>query len=107
MTGYTMVRLNSSLDKIFTDCIFKYYPNKPEKVLNQIKQTHGGSRYDSQFGRRMRGSGAYDEHIKQLHKISCQKYFKTKGFPAFDYSAFIRNGQLGFFNLQTQVILPP
>ncbi len=103
MAGYSMVRLNGSLDKIFTDWIFKYYPNKAEKVLNQIKETLGGSLNDSQFGRRMRGSGAYAEHIKQLHKISCQKYFKTKGFPPFDYSAFIRNGQLVFFNLQTQV----
>ncbi|WP_341228060.1 PA0069 family radical SAM protein [uncultured Arcticibacterium sp.] len=95
--GYTMVRLNGSIAQIFTDWIYKTFPNKAEKVLNQIKECHGGTLNDSQFGRRMRGEGKYAEHIKQLHKISCQKYLAGRSFPAYSYDAFMRNGQFGLF----------
>jgi len=95
--GYTMVRHNGSIGQIFTDWIFKYYPNKADKVLNQIKETHGGSLNDSQFGRRMKGEGKYSEHIKQLHKISCKKYLAGRRFPPYNYDDFVRNGQLGLF----------
>jgi DNA repair photolyase len=97
MSSYILVRLNGSIGPIFTDWIHKYFPNKAEKVLKQIKETHQGSLGDNQFGRRMKGDGVYAEHIKQLHKLSCKKYFSGKGFPPFDLNAFIGNGQLSLF----------
>lgn len=73
--GYTMVRLNGAVGDIFSDWLEKNYPDKCQKVLNQIKISHGGKLSDSRMGTRMRGEGAYAEQVKQLFKIARAKYF--------------------------------
>jgi len=95
--GYTVVRLNGSVGEIFSEWIHKSIPNKAEKVLNQIKEMHGGRINDSDFGRRMTGEAIFAEHIKQLHKLSKTKYMAGRSFPPYNYDLFIKGGQLRFF----------
>ena len=95
--SFTVVRLNGSIGQLFEDWIFKTYPNKAEKVLNQIKEMHDGKLNDSDFGRRMRGEGKFAGHIKQLFEISKNKYFSDKVVPEFDFRAFQKQGQLKLF----------
>ncbi|UBM57836.1 PA0069 family radical SAM protein [Marinilongibacter aquaticus] len=95
--NYSVVRLNGSVGQIFEDWIRQSYPNKAEKVLHQIKEMHGGNLNDSQFGRRMRGEGAFSDHIKQLHRIAVQNHFKDIEVPEYDFTLFRRNGQLNLF----------
>ena len=68
--GMTVVRLNGSIGKIFEDWLRKNFPDRFEKVWNQICDLHGGNVNDSQFGRRMVGQGNFAESIHQLFKIS-------------------------------------
>src|ERR1700744_792374 len=56
--GFTIVRLNGAISEIFTDWIYKAFPDRAEKVLNLIKNCHEGKLNDSEFGRRMSGEGA-------------------------------------------------
>jgi DNA repair photolyase len=95
--GYTVVRLNGSIAEIFTDWIRKTFPDKADKVLNQIADCHGGKLNDSRFGTRMVGEGRYAENIRNLHQISVNKYLKGRVLPPYDTSHFIRNGQLNLF----------
>jgi DNA repair photolyase len=95
--GYTIVRLNGSIGGIFEDWIHKQFPDRAEKVLNQIKDMHGGKLNDSQYGRRMHGEGKIAEHIRQLFEISVTRHFKNRGSPPFDLTAFQRPGQLSLF----------
>ena len=53
--GYTIVRLNGSIKDIFTDWIYKSFPNRADKVFNQIAEVNGGGLNDSRFSKRMRG----------------------------------------------------
>ena len=77
--GYTIVRLNGALGEIFSDWIRKAFPDKADKVLNLIKECHGGKLNDSRFGTRMRGEGNIAESIRQLFHSSKKKYFNKKG----------------------------
>lgn len=95
--GYTVVRLNGSVAGIFEDWIYKTLPNKAEKVLNQIREMHGGTLNDSDFGRRMVGEGKFSEHIRLLHRLARNKYLAGRKFPEYNFGVFIRNGQLGLF----------
>lgn len=97
MAAYTVVRLNGALKEIFTDWIWQAFPNKAEKVLNQIAACHGGQVNDSRFGIRMQGEGKLAENIGNLHKISVQRYMKGKHLPHLDTSKFSRGGQLSLF----------
>ena len=86
--GYTFVRLNGAIGDIFTDWIYKAYPDRAEKVLNQIKEAHGGSLEDNRPGLRMRGEGKIADSIRDLFIISKKKYFAEKYMPPFDLTIF-------------------
>ncbi|MCS5489857.1 PA0069 family radical SAM protein [Algoriphagus limi] len=92
--GYTVVRLNGQLEQIFSDWLQKNYPDRFQKVMNQIAELHGGTVYDSQFGRRMKGEGPIAESIRQLFNQARKRYFATKSLPEFNLKAFHKGGTL-------------
>ena len=97
--GYTIVRLNGSIAALFEDWLKKNYPDSYDKVLNQIKDCHGGTLNDSTWGQRMRGEGKIAESIRALFKASRKKYMgESSGFE-YNLSAFKRpeKGQLSLF----------
>lgn len=82
--GHTMVRLNGDVAVIFEDWIKKTMPDRADKVLNQIRDTHGGSLAESRFGRRMRGEGNFAEIIHQQFRVAKEKFLKGRKMP--DYN---------------------
>lgn len=94
--GMTAVRLNGKVGDVFSDWLEKNFPDRHQKVMNQIAQMHGGEINDSQFGRRMRGEGPIAGMIQQLFRQARKKYFGDKAFPEFNLKAFRRGGNLNF-----------
>ncbi|HXB39986.1 MAG TPA: PA0069 family radical SAM protein [Bacteroidia bacterium] len=72
--GYTIVRLNGAIGNIFKDWLFKNFPDRADKVWNQICSCHNGNVNDSQYGRRMRGDGKISDAINRLFKVAKHKY---------------------------------
>ncbi len=95
--GMTVVRLNGSIGKIFEDWLRKNFPDRFDKVWNQICDLHGGSVNDSQFGRRMTGEGNLAEAIYQLFRTSKKRYFGDRTMPPFDLTRFRKGGNLSLF----------
>jgi DNA repair photolyase len=71
--GYVPLRLPHQLGPLFEDWLARNYPDRKEKVLNQIRAMRGGNLYDPRFGARMRGTGIFAEHLAQLFKLTCRK----------------------------------
>lgn len=86
--GMTIVRLNGAVGPIFKDWLVKNFPDRADKVWNQICETHGGKVNDSRFGVRMRGEGKIAESILALFKLSREKYIKAKGKFEFNCADF-------------------
>lgn len=97
--GYTIVRLNGAIGKIFATWLENTLPDRKDKVLNQIKQCHEGNLNDSTFGRRMKGSGTIAEQIHQLFTIAKQKYMpeEKKLFLNCDLHSYHKDDQLRLF----------
>jgi DNA repair photolyase len=57
--GYVMLRLPLELSDLFSEWLVAHYPSKARHVLSLIRSTRDGKIYDSQFGKRMTGSGPY------------------------------------------------
>ncbi len=95
--GMTVVRLNGSIGKIFEDWLRKNFPDRFDKVWNQICTMHGGNVNDSQFGRRMVGEGNFAEAIHQLFAVSRKKFFAGKKMPPIDLTKFRKGGMLSLF----------
>ncbi len=73
--NHIIVRLNGDIAQIFSDWLYKHFPDRASKILNQIKETHGGQLNDSNWGRRMRGEGVIAEIIKQQFDLAKKRYF--------------------------------
>ena len=86
--GYTIVRLNGAVGEIFTKWVQKTYPDRANKILNQIKDCHGGTLNDSRFGTRMRGEGKFVEQVAMQFKLAKKLYLKNKNLPKLDYTLF-------------------
>lgn len=79
--AFTVVHLNGAIGEIFTDWIHKTMPDRAEKVLNQIRECHGGTLNDSRFGVRKRGDGRIAEQLHSLMKLARYKYFNGERRP--------------------------
>lgn len=97
--AYTMVRLNGDVAEVFEDWIRKNMPDRAERVLNRIRDCHGGQLQDHRFGARMRGEGKVAEMVAQQFKLAKQKYFQGKVKPEYNLELFeqFRNPQLSLF----------
>lgn len=95
--GMTVVRLNGSIGKIFEDWLRKNFPDRFEKVWNQICAMHGGNVNDSQFGRRMGGEGAIAQTIHDLFRLAKRKYLHGRQMPEYNITAFKKGGTWQLF----------
>ncbi len=95
--GYTVVRLNGQIQKIFMDWLTKNFPERAEKVYHQIQQLHGGQVNDSEFGRRVSGDGETASIIKQLFQTAKKRYFTEIEPDKLDCTKFRRGGNYTLF----------
>jgi DNA repair photolyase len=86
--GYSMVRLNGAIGPVFKDWLVKNFPDRADKVWNQICDVHGGDVKDSRFGVRMRGQGHMAESIRQLFSLSRLRFMKQESKFEFNTSSF-------------------
>ncbi|MBC7616749.1 MAG: PA0069 family radical SAM protein [Pedobacter sp.] len=70
--GYTIVRLNGSVQEIFKDWLQKNFPDRFDKVWHQTQSCHNGNVNDSRFGTRMQGEGNFAEIIRETFKLHCK-----------------------------------
>ncbi|MBB6611890.1 PA0069 family radical SAM protein [Pontibacter sp. Tf4] len=97
--AYTIVRLNGEVGPLFADWVTQAYPDRAQKILNQVADCHGGQLNDSRFGTRMRGEGKFAETIARLFNISKHKYMSGRATKPYNYSHFCtsKGKQLGLF----------
>ncbi|MCU0447470.1 MAG: PA0069 family radical SAM protein [Microscillaceae bacterium] len=95
--GYTIVRLNGAIGDIFKDWLFKNFPDRAEKVWNQICEMHNGQVNESRYGFRHSGEGKFAQSIAQLFRVSKKKYFADKIVPPYALDKFRRNANLNLF----------
>lgn len=72
LAGYTVVRLNGAISKIFEDWLQKNFPDRFEKVWHAIQSCHNGDVNDNRFGMRMRGEGNFAQMIRDTFKMHCK-----------------------------------
>jgi DNA repair photolyase len=98
--GYTIVRLNGAIGNVFKDWLEKNYPDRSQKVWNQISDCHGGQVNDSRYGTRMSGEGNIAESIRNLFKISVKKFMGDNEWLKLNTKAFINkhNAQTSLFD---------
>jgi DNA repair photolyase len=86
--GWTMLRLPREVAPLFRDWLRAHYPLRAEHVMSLVQQIRGGRDYDSAFGQRMRGSGAFAELIARRFAIASQRLKLNTNRAPLDCSRF-------------------
>ena len=85
--SYIMARLNGQVAEIFEDWVRKAMPDRAEKVLNLIRETHGGTLNESRWKSRMKGEGNFAENIRDMFVLARKKFIRGEDV-FLDYSRF-------------------
>jgi DNA repair photolyase len=71
--GYVLLRLPHELKVLFREWLADHYPERAAHVMSLINQARGGKDYDSTFGVRMKGTGAYAELLRARFSLAKRK----------------------------------
>src|SRR6202020_2695528 len=71
--GYVLLRLPHEFKVIFREWLADHYPDRAAHIMSLINQARGGKDYDSQFGVRMKGTGAYAELLRSRFELAKRK----------------------------------
>ncbi|MBI2424373.1 MAG: PA0069 family radical SAM protein [Candidatus Hydrogenedentes bacterium] len=74
MAGYIMLRLPHAVAPLFENWLEQHYPDRKQKIMNRIHEISGGRAYNSAFGVRMRGTGAFAEQIRAMFTIAQRRH---------------------------------
>ena len=72
--SYVLVRLPGEVAELFESWLQEHFPQKADRIMNRIREIHGGQTSSSEFGTRMRGSGMYAEMIRRRFETAKSKF---------------------------------
>ncbi len=89
--GYVMLRLPYQLKDLFLEWLRRHYPARAGKVEALVRDVRGGELNDSRFKARMRGTGAFADHLSASFKVFTRRLGLT-GRPTLETKHFRRPG---------------
>ena len=97
--GYTLVGLNDEVEPVFKDWLETHYPDRKEKVLNQIASLHKGNLAEKNIAKRNAGNGNFADMIHKTFDIGRKKFFSQSKFRALATDLFdgTKGEQLSLF----------
>ena len=70
---YILLRLPLEIRELFFEWLQQHYPLRAKRVISLLRQSRGGKDYDSRFGHRMRGTGAFADLLSQRFRVCCNR----------------------------------
>ncbi len=79
--GYVVLRLPREVAPLFRDWLAEHYPDRAGKVMAQVRDMHGGRDYDPEWGKRMKGEGAFADLIGRRFRGAAKRLGLDTPFP--------------------------
>jgi DNA repair photolyase len=99
--GMVLLRLPGEVREIFREWLLRYYPDRVKHVMSLVRDTRGGKDYNSAWGERHTGEGAYATLMAQRMAKAKERYGLDKKFAALRTDLFtpprIDDGQMELF----------
>ncbi|MGE8358452.1 PA0069 family radical SAM protein [Pseudomonas sp.] len=91
--NYMLLRLPREVAPLFEEWLQAHHPQRAEHVLSLIRQSRGGELYDSRFGTRFRGEGAFADLLEQRFAVALRRFGLARRQPhSLDCSRFAPPG---------------
>jgi len=71
--GYVLLRLPLEVRDLFREWLMANYPDRYRHVMKLVRDTRDGKDYDSEWGKRMKGTGPYAWMIGRRFEVACER----------------------------------
>jgi len=71
--SYIVLRLPWEVNPLFQEWLQAHFPDRAQRVMNRVRDMHGGKDYDAAFGTRMRGEGVWADLIRQRFEKAVER----------------------------------
>ncbi|WP_368187782.1 PA0069 family radical SAM protein [Aestuariibius sp. HNIBRBA575] len=99
---FIMLRLPREVSELFQDWLQQHFPDRAKRVMGRVRELHGGSDYDPDFGRRMTGQGIWAELIQKRFHVALKRSGLSKSLPPLRTDLFCpplaHGGQMSLFD---------
>ncbi|PWJ21144.1 PA0069 family radical SAM protein [Jannaschia seohaensis] len=89
------LRLPLEVAPLFEEWLREHVPDRARKVLNRVREFHGGKLYDAGFGQRMRGRGVHADLLQARFHRACKQLGLAYKLPPLRSDLFERPGRAG------------
>ncbi len=73
LAAYILLRLPLEITGLFEEWLAAHAPDRARRVMSLVRGTRGGKSYDSTFGQRMKGTGAYAKMLRRRFEIASRR----------------------------------
>ncbi len=80
--GMVLLRLPGEVREIFREWMLRHYPDRVKHVMSLVRDTRGGKDYNSAWGERMTGEGAYATLMQQRMARAKERYGLDRKLPS-------------------------
>ncbi|WBS05841.1 PA0069 family radical SAM protein [Pseudoduganella sp. SL102] len=71
--SYVVLRLPWEVNPLFQQWLEAHFPDRAQRVMNRVREIHGGKDYDASFATRMGGQGLWADLIRQRVEKAIQR----------------------------------
>jgi DNA repair photolyase len=75
------LRLPREVADLFREWLTEQFPDRAARVMNRVRDMHGGRDYDPEWGKRMTGQGAWARLLKARFDLACKRLGLAKELP--------------------------
>jgi len=75
------LRLPREVADLFRDWLAEHFPDRAARVMNRVREMHGGRDYDPDFGKRMTGQGEWARLLKARYDLACTRLGLGQALP--------------------------
>jgi DNA repair photolyase len=93
--SWIMLRLPREVSALWQEWLSEHEPNRAAKVMDRLRQMHGGRDYDPRWGHRMRGEGVYADMIARRFRAACRRLSLQEKSPPLRCDTFAIPPQTG------------
>ncbi|MBN34462.1 MAG: radical SAM protein [Rhodospirillaceae bacterium] len=88
--SYVLLRLPLEIKDLFREWLEAHYPDKAGRVMTLVRDCRGGRDYDSEWGKRLKGTGPFADMVARRFTMACRRYSLDKRSWEIDTNRFIK-----------------
>ncbi|WP_239520930.1 PA0069 family radical SAM protein [Pseudooceanicola aestuarii] len=93
--SWIMLRLPLEVSPLFRDWLAQHLPDRAARVMNRVREMHGGKDYDPRWQARMRGEGPYARIIARRFEAAARRLGLDQAQPALRCDLFAPPARVG------------